>query len=208
MRTDCETIPDPHPRLETSGTVAVASQGIQPCGDELVIPGTFKRKFEGTQDAQAGSHELVVTGTVKRPRRTDCETIPDPHPRLETSGTVAVASQGIQPCGDELVVPGTFKGKFEGTQDAQAGSHEMVVTGVKHEAVKPAATAGLSQAGKSKSFEIANLRSDKPSGVNDILAFIAARYLKIHVTEKPNELQRFLDLMKKTRTMIVGVSKG
>ena len=140
--------------------------------------------------------------------RTDCEAIPDPHPRLETSGTVAVASQGIQPCGDELVVPGTFKGKFEGTQDAQAGSHEMVVTGVKHEAVKPAATAGLSQAGKSESFEIANLRSDKPPSIKDILGFIATRHLQTRDTEKPEELQRFLDFMRETKAIITEVSYG
>ena len=40
MRIDCETIPDSHPRLETSETVVIASQGTQACGDELVVTGT------------------------------------------------------------------------------------------------------------------------------------------------------------------------
>ena len=84
----------------------------------------------------------------------DCETIPDPHLRLETSGTVVIASQGTKPCGDKLVVPRTSKGKFENTQNTQAGSHEMVATKVKRKAVEPAATAGLSQAGTSEAVEI------------------------------------------------------
>ena len=84
----------------------------------------------------------------------DCETIPDPHLRLETSGTVVIASQGAKPCGDEPVVPRTSKGKFENTQNTQSGSHEMVATKVKRKAVEPAATAGLSQAGTSDAVEI------------------------------------------------------
>ena len=40
MRIDCETIPDPHPPLETSETAVIASQGTQACGDELVVTGT------------------------------------------------------------------------------------------------------------------------------------------------------------------------
>ena len=46
----------------------------------------------------------------------DCETIPDPNLRLETSGTVVIASQATQACGDELVVTGTSGGTPEGTQ--------------------------------------------------------------------------------------------
>ena len=84
----------------------------------------------------------------------DCETIPDPHLRLETSGTVVIASQVTKPCGDEPVVSRTSKGKFENTQNTQAGSHEMVATKVKRKAVEPAATAGLPQAGTSKALEI------------------------------------------------------
>ena len=84
----------------------------------------------------------------------DCETIPDPHLRLETLGTVVIASQGTKPCGDKLLVPRTSKGKFKNTQNTQAGSHEMVATEVTRKAVQPAATAGLPQAGTSEAVEI------------------------------------------------------
>ena len=69
--------------------------------------------------------------------RIGCETIPDPHPLLGTLGTVVVAIQGTQACGDELVVTGRSEGTPEGTQDTQTGRHEMVVTGVKLKAVEP-----------------------------------------------------------------------
>ena len=96
----------------------------------------------------------LVPLTVNIRMLMDCETIPDPHLRLETSGTVVIASQGTKPCRDEPVVPRTSKGKFENTQNTQAGSHEMVATKVKRKAVEPAATAGLSQAGTSEAVEI------------------------------------------------------
>ena len=85
--------------------------------------------------------------------RIDCETIPDPYPGLETLETVVVAMQGTQACGDELVVTGAPKGTPEGTQDTQAGCHEMVVTGVKRKAVEPVASAGLPLAGRTESVE-------------------------------------------------------
>ena len=84
----------------------------------------------------------------------DCETIPDPHLRLETLGTVVIASQSTKPCGDKLLVPRTSKGKFKNRQNTQAGSHEMVATEVMRKAVQPAATAGLPQAGTSEAVEI------------------------------------------------------
>ena len=43
-------------------------------------------------------------------------------------GPVVKTSQGTQACGDELVVTKMSEGMPEGTQDTQAGSHEMVVT--------------------------------------------------------------------------------
>ena len=82
--------------------------------------------------------------------RIDCETIPDPHPPLETSETVVIASQGTQACGDELVVTGTSEETPEDTQDTQAGCHEMVVTGVKRKAVEPVASAGSTTRGKNR----------------------------------------------------------
>ena len=96
----------------------------------------------------------LVPLTVNIRMLMDCETIPDPHLRLETSGTVVIASQGTKPCGDKLVVPRTSKGKFENTQNTQAGSHEMVATEVTRKAVQPAATAGLPEAGTSEAVEI------------------------------------------------------
>ena len=86
--------------------------------------------------------------TVKIRMRIDCETIPDPHPPLETSETAVIASQGTQACGDELVVTGTSEGTSEDTQDTQ-----MVVTGVKRKAVEPVASAGLPLAGRTESAE-------------------------------------------------------
>ena len=58
--------------------------------------------------------KLIVTAmtlfplTVKIQMRIDCETIPDPHSRLETSGTLVTDSQGTQACYDELVVTCNF----------------------------------------------------------------------------------------------------
>ena len=86
--------------------------------------------------------------TVKIRIRIDCETIPDPYPGLETLETVVVPMQGTQACGDELVFVGAPEGTPEGTQDIQAGSHEMVVTEVKRKAVEPVASAGLPLKGK------------------------------------------------------------
>ncbi|CAH3152460.1 unnamed protein product [Pocillopora meandrina] len=88
-------------------------------------------KLGGRPTSSAGGQLLLTLFplTVKIRMRIDCETIPDPHPPLETSETVVIASQGTQACGDELVVTGTSEGTSEDTQDTQAGCHEMVVTG-------------------------------------------------------------------------------
>ena len=58
MQIDCEAITDPHSQLETPGTVVVASQGTQACGDELVVTGTSEGMPKGTQDTQAGSLKI------------------------------------------------------------------------------------------------------------------------------------------------------
>ena len=50
MQIDCEAITDPHSQLETPGTVVIASQGTQACGDELVVTGTSEGMPKGTQD--------------------------------------------------------------------------------------------------------------------------------------------------------------
>ena len=88
----------------------------------------------------------------------DCEAITDPHSQLETPGTVVIASQGTQACGDELVVTGTSEGMPKGTQDTQAGSLKTVVTGAKRKAVELAASAGLPLVGRTESIEEAGVK--------------------------------------------------
>ena len=127
--------------------------------------------------------------------RIDCETIPDPHPPLETSETAVIASQGTQACGDELVVTGTSEGTPEDTQDTQAGSHEMVVTGVKRKAVEPVASAGLPLAGRTESVEEA--------GSQGVMNFIARKYFQTVDTTKPEERNEFLQFLADVRKVLV-----
>ena len=112
--------------------------------------------------------------------RIDCETIPDPQPRLETSEETP-----------------------EGKHDSQAGSHEMVVTGVKRKAVEPAATTGLSQAGKLEAVEIANFRSDGLPSSQGVMNFIAHKYFQTVDTTKPEELNGFLRYLTDVRKVLV-----
>ena len=118
--------------------------------------------------------------TVKIRMRIDCETIPDPQPRLETSEETP-----------------------EGKQDSQAGSHEMVVTGVKRKAVEPAATTGLSQAGKLEAVEIANFGSDGLPSSQGVMNFIAHKYFQTVDTTKPEELNGFLQYLTEVRKVLV-----
>ena len=143
--------------------------------------------------------------------RIDCETIPDPHARLETSETVVIASQGTQACGDELVVTGTSEGTSEDTQDTQAGCHEMVVTGTsegtpedtqdtqarRHErkAVDPVASAGLPLAGRTEGVEEA--------GSQGVMNFIARKYFQTVDTTKPEERNEFLRFLADVRKVLV-----
>ena len=100
--------------------------------------------------------------------RIDCETIPDPQPRLETSEETP-----------------------EGKQDSQAGSHEMVVAGVKRKAVEPVATTGLSQAGKLEAVEMANFGSDGLPSSQGVMNFIAHKYFQTVDTTKPEKIEWF-----------------
>ena len=136
-----------------------------------------------------------VPSTVKIRVRIDCETIPDPHPPLQTSETMVIASQGTQACGDDLVVTGTSEGTPEDTQDTQAGSHEMVVTGVKRKAVEPVASAGLPLAGRTESVEEA--------GSQGVMNFIARKYFQTVDTTKPEELNGFLQYLTDVRKVLV-----
>ena len=122
--------------------------------------------------------------------RIDCETIPDPHPPLETSETAVIASQGTQACGDELVVTGTSEGTSEDTQDTQ-----MVVTGVKRKAVEPVASAGLPLAGRTESAE--------EGGSQGVMNFIARKYFQTVDTTKPEELNGFLRFLTDVRKVLV-----
>ena len=128
--------------------------------------------------------------TVTIRMRIDCETIPDPHARLETSETVIIASQGTQACGDELVVTGTSEGTSEDTQDTQ-----MVVTGVKRKAVEPVASAGLPLAGRTESAE--------EGGSQGVMNFIARKYFQTVDTTKPEELNGFLQFLTDVRKVLV-----
>ena len=122
--------------------------------------------------------------------RIDCETIPDPHARLETSETVVIASQGTQACGDELVVTGTSEGTSEDTQDTQ-----IVVIGVKRKAVEPVASAGLPLAGRTESAE--------EGGSQGVMNFIARKYFQTVDTTKPEELNGFLRFLTDVRKVLV-----
>ena len=125
--------------------------------------------------------------------RIDCETIPDPHPPLETSETAVIAviaSQGTQACGDELVVTGTSEGTSEDTQDTQ-----MVVTGVKRKAVEPVASAGLPLPGRTESAE--------EGGSQGVMNFIARKYFQTVDTTKPEERNEFLRFLTDVRKVLV-----
>ena len=120
--------------------------------------------------------------------RVDCETIPDLHPRFETSETVVIASQGIRACGDELVVTGTSEGTPEDTQDTQARRHER-------KAVDPVASAGLPLAGRTESVE--------EGGSQGVMNFIARKYFQTVDTTKPEERNEFLRFLTDVRKVLV-----
>ena len=130
--------------------------------------------------------------------RIDCETIPDPHARLETSETVVIASQGTQACGDELVGTGTSEGTSEDTQDTQ-----MVVTGVKRKAVEPVASAGLPLAGRTESVEEVGVGTDAARNAQGVLNYIAHRYFQTVDTTQPEERNEFLRYLEDVRKVLV-----
>ena len=142
--------------------------------------------------------------------RIDCETIPDSHPRLETSETVVIASQGTQACGDELVVTGTSEGTPEGTQDSLAGRHKMVVAGVKRKAGQPVASAGQPLAGGTVSVEEAGFGSEVipcaqeviPSA-QEVMNSIAHKYFRVVDPSNPEELNGFVRFLSDVRKVLV-----
>ena len=130
--------------------------------------------------------------------RIDCETIPDSHPRLETSETVVIASQGTQACGDELVVTGTSEGTPEGTQDSLAGRHKMVVTGVKRKAGQPVASAGQPLAGGT----VPSAQEVIPSA-QEVMNSIAHKYFRVVDPSNPEELNGFVRFLSDVRKVLV-----
>ena len=142
--------------------------------------------------------------------RIDCETIPDSQPRLETSETVVIASQGTQACGDELVVTGMSEGTPEGTQDSLAGRHKMVVTGVKRKAGQPVASAGQPLAGGTVSVEEAGFGSEViPSAqevipsAQEVMNSIAHKYFRVVDPSNPEELNGFVRFLSDVRKVLV-----
>ena len=133
----------------------------------------------------------------------DCEAITDPHSQLETPGTVVIASQGTQACGDELVVTGTSEGMPKGTQDTQAGSLKMVVTGAKRKAVELAASAGLPLVGRTESIEEAGVKTNVVPNTQGVLDFIALKYFQTVDTTKREERTEFLEYLTDVRKVLV-----
>ena len=146
----------------------------------------------------------TFTFTVKARMQIDCETtIPGPNPRLETSGTAVVASQGTQACGDELVVTGTSEETPGSTQDRPAGSHEKVVTEIKRNAVEPVASGGLSLKRRRESVEEAGVVDDVVPSAQEVMNLIAHKYFQTVDTTKPEELNAFLQHLTDVRKVLV-----
>ena len=118
--------------------------------------------------------------TVKIRMRIDCETIPDSHPRLETSETVVIASQGTQACGDELVV-----------------------TGVKRKAGQPVASAGQPLAGGTVSVEEAGFGSEVIPSAQEVMNSIAHKYFRVVDPSNPEELNGFVRFLSDVRKVLV-----
>ena len=134
----------------------------------------------------------------------DCETtIPDPNPRLETSGTAVIASQGTQACGDELVVTGTSEETPGSTQDRPANSHEMVVSEIKRNAVEPVASGGLSLKRRRESVEETGVVGDVVPSAQGVMNLIAHKYFQTVDTTKPEELNGFLQYLTEVRKVLV-----
>ena len=127
----------------------------------------------------------------------DCEAITDPHSQLETPGTVVIARQGTQACGDELVVTGTSEGMPKGTQDTQAGSLEMVVTGAKRKGVELAASASLPLVGRTESIKEAGVKTYVVPNTQGVMDFQTVD------TTKREERTEFLEYLTDVRKVLV-----
>ena len=122
---------------------------------------------------------------------------------------MVIASQGTQACSDGLIVTETSEGTPQDTQDSQAGSHDLLVTGVQCEAVEPVASAGQPLAGRTGSVEEAGVGNKALPATQEVLNFIALKYLKEIDPSKPEEFNGFLHYCKKVRkVLIVDVQPG
>ena len=122
---------------------------------------------------------------------------------------MVIASQGTQACRDGLIVTKTSEGTPQDTQDSQAGSHDLLVTGVQCEAVEPVASAGQPLAGRTGSVEEAGVGNKALPATQEVLNFIALKYFKEIGPSKPEEFNGFLHYFKKVRkVLIVDVQPG
>ena len=119
---------------------------------------------------------------------------------------MVIASQDTQAGSDGLVVAKTSGGTPQDTQDSQAGSHDLLVTGVQQvplEAVEPVASAGQPFAGRTGSVEEAGAGNEAAPNVQEVLNFIALKHFKKVDPSKPEELYGFLQYLKEVRKVLV-----
>ena len=128
----------------------------------------------------------------------DYETVPDPHPRLETSRTMVIASQGTQTVGDVVAVTRMSEETPQDTQDSQEGSQEMLDIGVQHEEVEPVASAGLPLAERAGSVEEASVGNNVVPKTQDVMHSVAMKYY-------PNyeNLDDFINKLEKVHNLLV-----
>ena len=116
---------------------------------------------------------------------------------------MVIASQGTQAGSDGLIVTKTSEGTPQDTQDSQAGSHELLVTGVKCKAVESVASAGQPFVGRTGSVEEAGVGNKAVPKTQEVLNYIAHNYFMIVDPFKPEELNGFLQYLKDVRKVLV-----
>ena len=116
---------------------------------------------------------------------------------------MVIASQGTQAGSDGLIVTKTSEGTPQDTQDSQAGSHELLVTGVKCKAVESVASAGQPFVGRTGSVEEAGVGNKAVPKAQEVLNCIAHNYFMVVDPCKPEELNGFLQYLKDVRKVLV-----
>ena len=116
---------------------------------------------------------------------------------------MVIASQGTQAGSDGLIVTKTSEGTPQDTQDSQAGSHELLVTGVKCKAVESVASAGQPFVGRTGSVEEAGVGNKAVPKAQEVLNCIAHNYFMVVDPSKPEELNGFLQYLKDVRKVLV-----